>query len=594
MTSVAEMTRVLKGGSFILEDHLPEEVFTPDDLNDEHRMIAQTAREFMQKEVLPRDEEIEAKNLGVTVELLRKAAELGLLSVDIPEKYGGMGLDKVSSLVISEETARQASFTSSVGGHTTIGTLPIVYFGNEEQKRRYLPRLATAELLAAYALSESGSGSDALGAKTKAVLSPDGKYYLLTGQKMWITNAGFADLFTIFAKVDGDKFTAFLVERNFPGVSIGKEEHKMGINGSSTCAINLEQARVPVENVLGEIGKGHKIAFNILNIGRLKLGIGAVAGSKNLTSLATEYANQRHQFGVPISSFGLIKHKIAEMAIRAYMGECMVYRTVGMIEEMLKTVDRDNSGEVLRAIEEYAVECSIIKVTGTETLDYCADEAVQIFGGNGYSKDYPVERAYRDSRINRIFEGTNEINRLIISGQLLRKAVKGELPIFQRAQKLMGDVLDPSLGEEPGDGTFGGEKAAIRNAKKVVVAVLGAAAQKYHDKVQDEQEVLAAASDMIMDVYGAESGVLRTEKLIVSRGEAECAVQIDAVRTFTNDALQRIEQNAKRALAALSEGDELRTMLAVLKRLTRFTPVNTIAARRRVADSLIEAGKYCL
>lgn len=594
MSSTVEMKQVVKGGSFILEDHLPEEVFTPEDLTDEHRMIRQTAREFMEKEVLPRDEEIEAKDLTLTVELLRKAAELGLLSVDIPEKYGGMGLDKVSSLIVSEETARQASFTSSVGGHTTIGTLPIVYFGNEEQKRRYLPRLATAELLGAYALSEAGSGSDALGAKTKAVLSADGKYYLLTGQKMWITNAGFADVITVFAKVDGDKFTAFLVERNFPGVSIGKEEHKMGINGSSTCAINLEEARVPVENVLGEIGKGHKIAFNILNMGRLKLGIGAVAGSKNLTTLATAYANERHQFGVPISSFGLIKHKLAEMAIRAYMGECMVYRTVGMIEEALKTVDRDNSEEVLRAIEEYAVECSIIKVAGTETLSYCADESVQVFGGNGYSKDYPVERAYRDARINRIFEGTNEINRLIISGQLLRKAVKGELAIFQRARKLMGEVLDPALVSEAADGVFGSEKAAVGNAKKVIVAVLGAAAQKYRDKVQEEQEVLAAASDMIMEVYAAESGILRTEKLISGRGEAQCAIQIDAVRTFTNDAIQRIEQSAKRALAALSEGDELRTMLAVLKRLTRFTPINTIAARRRIAGSLIEAARYNL
>ncbi|HWX41239.1 MAG TPA: acyl-CoA dehydrogenase family protein [Blastocatellia bacterium] len=594
MTSIAESRKIIRGGSFIVEDHSPEEVFTPEELSDEHRMIAQTAREFMEKEVLPQDEEIEKKNLGLTVELLRKAGELGLLSIDIPEKYGGMGLDKISSLIVSEQTSSQASFTSSLGGHTTIGTLPIVYFGNEEQKRRYLPRLATGELLAAYALSESGSGSDAMGAKTKAVLSDDGKYYLLSGQKMWITNAGFADVFVVFAKVDGEKFTAFIVERGYPGFSVAPEEHKMGINGSSTCALNLEDCRVPVENVLGEIGKGHKIAFNILNIGRLKLGIGAVSGSKRLCGLATDYANQRHQFGVPISSFGLIKQKLAEMAVRAYAGECMVYRTMGMIDDRLEPVDPDNSEEVLRAIEEYAIECSIIKVAGSEMLGYCADEAVQVFGGNGYSKDYPVERAYRDARINRIFEGTNEINRLVISGQLLRKAMKGELPIFQAAKKLMDEILQPALPEDPEDGTFAQEHAALGNVKKICIAVLGSAAQKYRDKVQEQQEVLAAASDIVMDIYAIESAILRTEKLIQSRGEASASLQIDATRTFTNDALQRIEMNARKALAAMTEGDELRTMLAVLRRLTRFVPFDTVAARRRIAGALIESRRYCL
>jgi alkylation response protein AidB-like acyl-CoA dehydrogenase len=594
MTSIAESRKIIRGGSFIVEDHSPEEVFTPEELSDEHRMIARTAREFMEKEVLPQDEEIEKKNLGLTVELLRKAGELGLLSIDIPEKYGGMGLDKISSLIVSEQTSSQASFTSSLGGHTTIGTLPIVYFGNEEQKRRYLPRLATGELLAAYALSESGSGSDAMGAKTKAVLSDDGKYYLLSGQKMWITNAGFADVFVVFAKVDGEKFTAFIVERGYPGFSVAPEEHKMGINGSSTCALNLEDCRVPVENVLGEIGKGHKIAFNILNIGRLKLGIGAVSGSKRLCGLATDYANQRHQFGVPISSFGLIKQKLAEMAVRAYAGECMVYRTMGMIDDRLEPVDPDNSEEVLRAIEEYAIECSIIKVAGSEMLGYCADEAVQVFGGNGYSKDYPVERAYRDARINRIFEGTNEINRLVISGQLLRKAMKGELPIFQAAKKLMDEILQPALPEEPEDGIFAQEHAALGNVKKICIAVLGSAAQKYRDKVQEQQEVLAAASDIVMDIYAIESAILRTEKLIQSRGEASASLQIDATRTFTNDALQRIEMNARKALAAMTEGDELRTMLAVLRRLTRFVPFDTVAARRRIAGALIESRRYCL
>lgn len=594
MTSVAQTKKVLKGGSFLLDDHDPLEVFTPEDLSDEHRMIAQTAREFLEKEVLPRDEEIESKNFELTRELLRHAGELGLLSIDVPEKYGGAGLDLLSSLVASENMSGQASFSGSFGAHTTIGTLPIVYFGNEEQKKKYLPRLSTAELVGAYALTEAGAGSDALGAKTKAVLSEDGKYYLLSGQKMWITNAGFADVFIIFAKVDGEKFTAFIVERDFPGVTIAPEEHKMGLQGSSTCAVNLEEARVPIENVLGEIGKGHKIAFNILNIGRLKLGVSAIAGCKRLTSIATDYAKQRHQFGVPIASFGLIKHKLAQMAILSYVAECMMYRTVGMIEAALATIDRDNPEQTLKAIEDYAVECSIIKVVGSETLDYCSDEAVQVFGGNGYSKDYPVERAYRDSRISRIYEGTNEINRLIIAGQLLRRAAKGELPVFQAAKKLMDEMLTPSFGDEPAEGTFAQERAALTNAKKIAIAVLGSAAQKYREKLQEQQEVLAAGSDIMMEIYGMESAILRTEKLVSVRGEAACSVQIDATRTFVNDAIQRVEQQAKVALAAMTEGDELRTMLAVLRRYTKYVPVNTVAARRRITDSLIEAGRYNL
>jgi alkylation response protein AidB-like acyl-CoA dehydrogenase len=594
MTSLAEGKKVIKGGSFILEDHDAAEVFTPEDLSDEHLMIAQTAREFTEKEVLPLDAEIESKDYNVTLTLLKKAGELGLLSIDIPERFGGAGLDLLSSLVASENMSGQASFSGTLGAHTTIGTLPIVYFGTEEQKQKYLPRLATAELVGAYALTESGSGSDALGAKTKAVLSEDGSHYVLNGQKMWITNAGFADVFTVFAKVDGEKFTAFIVERNFPGVTVAPEEHKMGLQGSSTCAVNLEDARVPVENVLGEIGKGHRIAFNILNIGRLKLGVGAITGSKRLTSIATDYAKQRHQFGVPIASFGLIKHKLAEMAIRAYVADCMTYRTVGMIEEALATVDRDKPEDVLKAIEDYAIECSIIKVVGSETLDYCSDEAVQVFGGNGYSKDYPVERAYRDARISRIYEGTNEINRLVISGQVLKKAAKGEMALFQAAQKLAQEVLNPSMPEDPGQAVFATERVALSNAKKAAVAVLGLAAQKYRDKVQEQQEVLAAASDIIMEIFGMESALLRTEKLVASRGEAAFATHIDVTRTFASDAVQRIEQHAKTALAAMAEGDELRTMLAMLRRFMKFTPMNTIAARRRIADSLIEAGRYNL
>jgi len=594
MTSIAHGKRVIKGGSFLLEDHAPEEVFTPDDLSDEHLMIAQTAREFTEKEVMTRDEEIEKKDWVLTRELLRKAGELGLLSIDIPEKYNGAGLDLLSSLVASENMSGQASFSGSLGAHTTIGTLPIAYFGTEEQKKQYLPRLATAELVGAYALTESGSGSDALGAKTKAVLSEDGKHYILNGQKMWITNAGFADVFIVFAKIDGEKFTAFIVERTFPGVSIAPEEHKMGLLGSSTCAVNLEDAMVPVENLLGEIGKGHKIAFNILNIGRLKLGVSSIAGCKRLTSISTEYARQRHQFGVPIASFGLIKHKLAEMAILSYVAECMMYRTVGMIETAMSTIDRDIPEQALGAIENYAIECSIMKVFGSEILAYCTDESVQVFGGNGYSKDYPVERAYRDARIARIYEGTNEINRLIMSGQFLRRAVKGDLPLFQAAMKLMEEILQPSMAEAPGDGTFAEERVMLGNCKKTAIAVLGAAAQKFRDKVQDQQEVLAAASNMLMSIYGMESAILRTEKMIAAKGESACSTQIDATRIFANESIQKIDQEARTALPLLAEGDELRTMLVTLRRLMKYMPMDVISARRRIADSLVEAGRYNL
>ena len=594
MATVVETRKIVKGGSFILEDHRPEDVFTPEDTNDEQRMIAQTAAEFSQKEVIPLDAEIEKKSYETHRSLMLKAGELGLLSIDIPEQYGGAGLDLLSSLVGSENLSGQASFSGTVGAHTTIGTLPIVYFGNDEQKKKYLPKLATGEWIGAYALTESGSGSDALAAKTTAKLTDDGTHYILNGQKMWITNAGFADVFIVFAKVDGDKFTGFIVERTFPGVSIAPEEHKMGLNGSSTCAVNLEDARVPAENLLGEIGKGHHIAFNILNIGRLKLGVSSIAGAKRLTGIATEYAKQRHQFGVPIASFGLIKHKVAEMAIRAYVGECMIYRTVGMIEEALSAVDRNVPKDALKAIEDYAVECSIIKVTGSEYLSYACDEAVQVFGGNGYSSDYPVERAYRDSRISRIYEGTNEINRLIIAGQFLRRAAKGENALFAAAKKLQDEVLSPSMPEEGPEGLFVSERTALTSCKKAIVAVLGSAALKYRDKATQEQEVLAAASDMIMDVFAMESAILRTEKLAASKGEPNCALQIDAARVFASDAIERIERNAKHALAAMAEGDELRTMLAMLRRFMKFTPVNTVAARRRIAESITEAGRYNL
>jgi alkylation response protein AidB-like acyl-CoA dehydrogenase len=593
MATVIEGKKVPKGGSFFLEDQPAETIFTPEDLSDEHRMIAQTAREFFQKEILPRDAEIESKDYAVHRELLRRAGELGLLAIEIPVEYGGSGLDLLSSIVASEQLSGQASFSGTLGAHTTIGMLPIAYFGTEEQKRKYLPRMATGEYVGAYALTEAGSGSDALGARTRAVLSRDGKHYLLTGQKMWITNAGFADVFIVFAKVEGRDFTAFIVERQFPGVTVQKEEHKMGLNGSSTCAVNLEQAQVPVENVLGEIGRGHRIAFNILNLGRLKLGVNTIAGSKRLTTIATEYAKQRHQFGVPIASFGLIKHKLAEMAIRSYVGESALYRTVGMIEGALGAVNRSNSEEVLRAIEGYAVECSIIKVFGSETLGYSADEAVQVFGGNGYSRDYPVERAYRDSRISRIYEGTNEINRLIISGQLLRRSARGELGLVQAAQKLMDEIQAPPV-QDIDEGLFAAERVGLRNAKKVAIAVLGLAAQKYRDQVQQQQEVLAAASDILIDIYAAESAMLRTSRLVAKRGESDAWIQIAATQVFTSDALERARMSARAAFAAMSEGDQLQMLLAVLRRLLRPTQFNTVRARRQIADRLIETNGYSL
>ncbi len=431
MTSKAERSQPIKGGGFLIEDAAPEEIFTPEDINEEQRMFAQTAEEFLRKEVIPREDEIYAKNWETHRELMRKAGELGLFSIDIPEKYGGLGLNKVSWAIVGEQFALQSSFAGTQSSHVNIGTLPIVFFGTEEQKKKYLPRLATGEMIGAYALTEPHSGSDALAAKTKAVLSEDGTHYILNGQKMWITNGSFADLFTVFAKVDGEKFTAFLVERG-PGLVSGHEEKKLGIDGSSTTALMLEDCRVPVENVLGEIGRGHKIAFNVLNIGRLKLGARSVGTIKLSLCQSVQYAKERHQFGQPIANFGLIKQKIAEMAIRAYVGEAMLYRTLGTIDAALEQADKDNPAEVLRVLEQYAIECSIIKVWESEALAYVVDEEVQIFGGYGYSKDYPAERAYRDARIARIYEGTNEINRIVIASQLLRRAKAGELACSKR------------------------------------------------------------------------------------------------------------------------------------------------------------------
>ena len=593
-TEAKKLNKQFKGGSFLIEDASPNDIFTPEDFTEEHLMIAQTTEDFVENEVMPRISEIEAQKDDVTVELLRKAGELGLLSVEIPEKFGGLGLDKMSVMLVTEKMTAYGSFAVSHGGHTGIGTGPISLFGTEEQKAKYLPKLGTGELLSSYALTEAGSGSDALAAKATAVLSEDGKYYVLNGEKMWITNAGFADIFITFAKVDGDKFSCFIVEKTMPGVSTGAEEKKMGIKGSSTRVLLLDNVKIPIENLLGEVGKGHKIAFNILNFGRFKLGAGSVGGAKTAITDAVKYANQRYQFGRPIASFGAIKHKLGEMAIRTWVLESMVYRTAGMIDSRLEGVDRDDTQATMNAVEEYAIECSIMKVFGSEVLDYVVDEEVQIHGGYGYSADYPAERAYRDARINRIFEGTNEINRMLIPGMLLKRAMKGELALMPAAQKLMDEVMGfPELAEED-DTVLAAERKIVTNAKKIALMVAGTAAQKFMGKLSDEQEILMHIADIIMEAYAMESAVLRASKINEEKGASKAEIYINITRTFINDSIARIEFSDKQALAAITDGDELRTMLAALRRFTKYTPINTVKTRQAIADKLIDANKYSL
>ncbi|PYS85005.1 MAG: acyl-CoA dehydrogenase [Acidobacteria bacterium] len=593
MSAVVEEKKIIVGGSFLIEERTPEEVFTPEDFTEEHRMIADTARQFMDGEVRPRIDDLEKKDWKLARELVQKGAELGFIGATVPEEYGGLGLDQISGGIIGEALGRSASFATTMGAQGGIGLLPILYYGTEEAKRKYVPRIVTGELITAYALTEAGSGSDALAAKATARLSEDGTHYVLKGEKMWITNGGFADVFVVFAKVDGDKFTGFIVERQ-EGLANGAEEHKMGIKGSSTTALALDNVRTPVENLLGEVGKGHKIAFNILNIGRFKLGAMCCGGMKLMTSESVRYANERHQFGKPISSFGAIKHKLAEMATRTWVGEALIYRTLGLIESALGVAaDAADAESKLRAIEEYAAECSAIKVILSEFADYCADEMVQIYGGYGYSADYPAERAYRDSRINRIFEGTNEINRMLIPGMLMRRAMAGKLALLPAAQALMDELLSPQLPSlDEDESVLAAEAKLARNAKKVALMVLGTAAQKYMAALAEEQEVLLGASNIIMDVYAMESAILRAQKLAASQGEDTAALHLDMVRVFCNDAVERVEAEARNTLAAISEGDELRTLLAALKRFTKNTPTNTVAARRRIADAMIRANRY--
>ncbi|MFD7521608.1 acyl-CoA dehydrogenase family protein [Paenibacillus chitinolyticus] len=591
-----ETRKWTKGGSFVIEDLDVNALVTPEDFTEEQRMMMETTRDFVEGEVLPKDEEIEKLDYELTVKLMRKAGEIGLLGADVPEEYGGLGLDKISSTVINENLSKASAFALSIGAHVGIGTLPIVFFGTPEQKRKYLPELATGEKIAAYCLTEPTSGSDALGAKTTAKLSDDGQHYILNGSKLYITNAGFADIFIVYAKVDGKDFTAFIVERDLKGFSVGPEEKKMGIKGSSTCPLYFEDVHVPVENLLGEVGRGHIIAFNILNIGRFKLGAGCLGASKEAIELSAKYANTRTQFGQPISSFPLIGKKLAEMNIRTYVTESIVYRTSGMIDTALQNLDH-NSAEAgqqsAKAIAEYALECSINKVFASEALDFVADEGVQIHGGYGFIQEYKIERIYRDSRINRIFEGTNEINRLLIPGTLLKKAMKGELDLMGKAQALQSELMQLIPGQTF-DETL--EQAAHLTAmtKKIFLMAGGSAVQKYGMNLEKQQEVLSNLADMMIQIYAMETTLVRTRKLIAKSGEEKAKNAIQMTEVFVQEAFAEIERLAKDTLAAMETGDVLRTQLSVLKKLTRSTPVDAVGLKREIAARVIAAEKYVI
>jgi len=596
-SNVQVMAKRVKGGSFLTEERDPQDVFTPEDLSEEHRQIAKTAIDFTQNEVMPAAAEIEAKNFEVTRGLLRKAGELGLMGVDIPEAYGGLEMDKVTSALIAESISKLASFSVAFSAHVGIGTLPIVWYGTEEQKQKYLPKLGTGEWIGAYALSESSSASDAMNCRTRAVLSPDGRHYILNGEKMWITNSGFADLFTVFAKVDGEKFSAFLIERHTPGFSIGSEEHKLGIRGSSTCPLILADCQVPVENLLGEVGKGHHIAFNILNIGRFKLGAACVGGARNSLQDGIGYAKERKAFGKAIAEFGLIQEKLAESAAGIYAGEAMVYRTIGMIDSALADVDTGAAGasrEIQKRIEEYAVECSILKVWASEMLDMVVDHVLQIYAGYGYVEEYPAERAYRDSRINRIFEGTNEINRLIITGWLMKRAVAGQLPLLAAIKKLMDEVMAGPSAAAVREGPLSAEYQLLANAKKLALFAAGAASQKYMMGLADQQEVMGALADCIMEVFALESCILRAEKLIAAKGEGAAKQAIAMTRYYAAKAAQTVELASRKVIATVAEGDMLRTQMAILRRLSKHEPADTIALGRQIAKHVLAAGRYAL
>jgi len=587
---------IIKGCSFLTEDHPLEKVFTPEDFSGEEKMIGKLMYDFVDGSVLPRMDALEVQEEGAMAATLKEAGKLGLLSVDVPEEFGGFAQTKAVSMLLAEKLAKSGSFQVAYGAHTGIGTLPIVYFGTEEQKRKYLPRLATGEILGAYSLTEAGSGSDAMNAKARAVLSEDGSHYILNGEKMFTTNAGFADLFIVFAKVDGEKFSTFILEKDMPGLSTGNEENKLGIKGSSTRPLVMEDVKVPVENVLGRIGRGAQIAFNILNVGRFKLGAGAVGGAIFALMDAVSYGKERRQFGRPITDFGMIKHKIGEGAARCFAAQSMVYRTAGYIDQNIATLDKSDEKYDAKVIDvgirEYMTECSMLKVFCSEVLDYCVDEALQIHGGYGYTKEFPVERFYRDSRINRIFEGTNEINRMIIAGEMFKKGAKGELPIFAQAKALLDELMGmPSLDDDADDSFMAEQKRLVTQAKKAVLLGLGTVAQEMGEKLKkpmENEEILGFLSDMIMDLYGMDSAIKRSEKLEAGGGGEKAEMAALLTRIFCNEAMHRIEIRGRDVLATALAGDMLATALAGLRRTVKHNPVNTVALRRKAADLIIE------
>jgi alkylation response protein AidB-like acyl-CoA dehydrogenase len=594
--TLTEVKALLKGGEFIVKESNYQDTFTPEDLNEEQLMIIQSTESFIDSEIVPVYEQIEKQEPGLTESLLLKAGELGLLGLAIPEEYGGLGKDFNTNSLLIEYMAKARSFSLSLGAHIGIGTLPIVYFGNEQQKSYYLPKLASGELKACYCLTEPGSGSDALGAKTTAILNPEGTHYIVNGQKMWITNSGFADVFIVFCQVDGNKFSALIMEKGMEGLTLGAEEKKMGIKGSSTRQVFLENVKVPKENLLGEIGKGHLIAFNILNVGRYKLAAGVLGGSKMVLEQAAKYAVERQQFKTPIASFGAIQYKIAEMATRIYVLQSACYRASDMIDNKEKEFVAQGKAyqeAIMLAAEEYAIECSVLKFFGSEVLDYCVDENVQVHGGMGYSEELGAASAYRDARINRIFEGTNEINRLLTVDMLLKRAMGGKIDMMTPAMAIQKELMGvPDFGSDDEETALSAEVKAVKNAKKAILMVAGAAVQKLMTKLKSEQEILMNIADMIAEVYAMESAVLRTQKLISVRGEGACESQIDMTKVYMSDAMERLNLHGKHALQSFAEGDELRIMLMGLKRYTKYETINTKELRRKIAAKVLDAGKY--
>ncbi|MCB0501167.1 MAG: acyl-CoA dehydrogenase family protein [Bacteroidetes bacterium] len=597
MSEVLEDVKThLKGGEFLVKESSHQDIFIKEELDEEQGMIYDMVQDFLKAEVLPVYGRLEKQEEGLTPALLEKAGELGLLGMAIPEEYGGFGKDFNTNSVVLDAMSLGKTFSLSWGAHIGIGTMPILYFGNEEQKQKYLPKLASGELKASYCLTEPGSGSDALAAKTRADLSEDGKHYILNGQKMWITNAGFADVFIVFAKVDGDKFTGFIVEKGYEGLSLGAEEDKMGIKASSTRQVFLENVKVPVENLLGEIGKGHLIAFNILNIGRYKLGLGVIASSRLSSTNAVKYANERHQFKKPISSFGAIQYKLAEQAIRIYAGESAVYRVSDMIDKKEKELiskGKQFQEAILGAADEYAIECAILKFYCSEVLDYVVDETVQVYGGMGYSEEAPAASAYRDARINRIFEGTNEINRMLTIDMLMKRAMNGSIDIMGAGMAVQKELMGiPEFGDSDSD-MFSEEIKAVKNAKKAVLVAIGGAAQKLMGKLKYEQEIMMNGADMIAEAFVMESVLLRTQKLVAVKGEEAAAVYVDMMKAYFSDAAERLYVHGKHAVQSFAEGDEARIMLMGIKRFTKYPMTNTKQLRRNVAAKLIEANEYC-